>query len=47
MRPELRLQGGEKTAETLAEEVVLHLEQVGVIPVLDRTPKPRERMVEV
>jgi adenylylsulfate kinase len=46
-RPELRLEGGEKPAETLADEVVLHLEQVGVIPALDRSQNYREGMVEV
>lgn len=30
-RPELRLDGGNKDADTLAEEVIAHLERVGVI----------------
>ncbi|KKC03098.1 adenylyl-sulfate kinase [Mycobacterium nebraskense] len=36
LRPELRLEGGTKDADTLAEEVVSHLERAGVIPA--RTP---------
>ncbi len=34
--PELRLQGGKKDADTLAGEVVFHLEKVGIIPALAR-----------
>lgn len=30
--PELRLEGGQKDAETLADEVISHLERVGIIP---------------
>ncbi|OBH11539.1 adenylyl-sulfate kinase [Mycobacterium sp. E1747] len=36
-QPELRLEGGAKDADTLAEEVIAHLEQVGVIPALARS----------
>jgi len=32
LRPELRLDGGKKDAASLADEVVLHLETVGIIP---------------
>jgi adenylylsulfate kinase len=32
LRPELRLEGGTKDPDTLAEEVVSHLENAGVIP---------------
>jgi adenylylsulfate kinase len=35
--PELRLDGGAKSADTLADEVIAHLEKVGVIPVLTRS----------
>lgn len=31
-QPELRLEGGQKDADTLAEEVISHLEQAGIIP---------------
>lgn len=34
VRPELRLEGGKKDADTLADEVIAHLEKVGVIPAL-------------
>ncbi|OBH80665.1 adenylyl-sulfate kinase [Mycobacterium scrofulaceum] len=37
VEPELRLEGGAKDADTLAEEVIAHLEKVGVIPVLARS----------
>ncbi|BBZ42867.1 adenylyl-sulfate kinase [Mycobacterium parmense] len=47
MQPELRLEGGQKDADTLAAEVVAHLERVGVIPALDRSHDAREGMVEV
>lgn len=36
-QPELRLEGGQKDADTLAEEVIAHLEKVGVIPALARS----------
>ncbi|HTX95073.1 MAG TPA: adenylyl-sulfate kinase [Mycobacterium sp.] len=32
LQPELRLDGGQKEADTLADEVVSHLEKTGVIP---------------
>lgn len=32
LQPELRLEGGKKDADTLADEVIAHLEQAGVIP---------------
>lgn len=35
-QPELRLEGGDKDARALAQEVICHLENVGVIPALDR-----------
>ncbi|OJZ64547.1 adenylyl-sulfate kinase [Mycobacterium paraffinicum] len=37
VQPELRLEGGAKDADTLAEEVIAHLEKVGVIPALARS----------
>ncbi|OBH87610.1 adenylyl-sulfate kinase [Mycobacterium sp. E2989] len=37
VQPELRLEGGQKDADTLAEEVIAHLEKVGVIPALARS----------
>lgn len=37
VEPELRLEGGVKDADTLAEEVIAHLEKVGVIPALARS----------
>lgn len=37
VEPELRLEGGAKDADTLAEEVIAHLEKVGVIPALARS----------
>lgn len=36
LKPELRLEGGKKDADTLAEEVVSHLEKAGVIPAVAR-----------
>jgi adenylylsulfate kinase len=36
LQAELRLEGGQKDAETLAEEVVSHLEEAGVIPAAAR-----------
>ncbi len=47
LKPELRLEGGKKDADTLAEEVVSHLEKAGVIPALARCQDTREGMVEV
>ncbi|OBG68210.1 MULTISPECIES: adenylyl-sulfate kinase [unclassified Mycobacterium] len=40
VEPELRLEGGAKDADTLAEEVIAHLEKVGVIPALARSQEP-------
>ncbi|OBH17628.1 MULTISPECIES: adenylyl-sulfate kinase [unclassified Mycobacterium] len=37
VQPELRLAGGQKDADTLAEEVIAHLEKVGVVPALARS----------
>ncbi|WP_374024902.1 adenylyl-sulfate kinase [Mycobacterium sp. HNNTM2301] len=37
VQPELRLEGGAKDADTLADEVIAHLEKVGVIPALARS----------
>ncbi|AXN46185.1 Adenylyl-sulfate kinase [Mycobacterium marinum] len=45
--PELRLEGGMKDAETLADEVISYLEKVGVIPALARCGTAREGSVEV
>jgi adenylylsulfate kinase len=36
VNPELRLEGSKKDADSLAEEVVIHLEKVGIIPALAR-----------
>ena len=46
-KPELRLEGGTKDADTLATEVVSYLEKAGVIPALDRSQGTRQGMVEV
>lgn len=35
-RPELRLEGGTKDADTLADEVIAHLERAGIIRALHR-----------
>jgi adenylylsulfate kinase len=45
--PELRLEGGKKDPDTLADEVILHLEKAGVIPALARYQNTRKGMVEV
>lgn len=47
LQPELHLDGGSKDADTLAEEVISHLEVAGVIPAADRCQDTREGMVEV
>lgn len=47
VRPELRLEGGTKDADTLATEVVSYLEKAGVIPAVDRSPATRQGMVGV
>lgn len=46
-KPELRLEGGAKDADTLATEVVSYLEKAGVIPAHSRRQNSREGMVEV
>lgn len=46
-QPELRLEGGDKAADTLAEEVVSYLERAGVIPAVERSQSARQGMVEV
>lgn len=38
LQPELRVEGGQKDADTLADEVISHLQETGVIPVLDPSP---------
>lgn len=47
LRPELRLEGGKKDADTLADDVISHLEEAGVIPARSRRQKTREGMAEV
>lgn len=47
LKPELRLEGGKKDADTLAEEVVSHLVEAGVIPSLARRQNTGEGMVKV
>ncbi len=47
LKPELRLEGGKKDADTLAEEVVSHLVKAGVIPSLARCQNTGEGMVKV
>ncbi len=47
LRPELRIEGGKKDADTLADDVVCHLEWAGVIPAVARSENSREGMVEV
>jgi adenylylsulfate kinase len=47
LQPELRVEGGTKDADTLADEVVSHLERSGVIPAPARSRDSREGMVEV
>lgn len=46
-KPELRLEGGMKDADTLAKEVVCYLEKAGVIPALGRSQSAGQGMVEV
>lgn len=46
-QPELRLDGGNKDARTLAQEVIFHLERAGIIPAIDRSRGARKGMVEV
>ncbi|OBF07064.1 adenylyl-sulfate kinase [Mycobacterium sp. 852002-10029_SCH5224772] len=45
-QPELRLDGGTKDADTLADEVIAHLQRVGVIETPDRDHDGRERNLE-
>jgi adenylylsulfate kinase len=45
LQPELRLEGGNKDADTLAEEVIAHLERAGVISTSARNQDARERAV--
>ncbi|MGB8391982.1 adenylyl-sulfate kinase [Mycobacterium sp.] len=47
LQPELRIDGGKKDADTLAEEVISHLEKAGVIPAVVRSNGIRPGMVEV
>ncbi len=47
LRPELRVEGGQKDADTLADEVISHLEQTSVIPALAPNENEREGMIEV
>jgi len=42
VKPELHLEAGAKDADTLAEEVISHLEEVGIIPALARSGGPWE-----
>ena len=46
LQPELRVEGGKRDADMLADEVISHLEETGVIPVAARSQKSREGMVE-
>jgi adenylylsulfate kinase len=45
-KPELRLEGGAKDADALAEEVIAHLEKLGIIPAPARSGGPLERSAE-
>ncbi len=47
LQPELRIDGGKKDADTLAEEVISHLEKAGIIPAVVRSNGIRQGMVEV
>jgi adenylylsulfate kinase len=47
LHPELRVEGGKTDADTLAGEVVSHLERAGVIPAPAASRNSREGMVEV
>lgn len=46
LKPELRLEGGAKDADALAEEVIAYLERVGIIPALVRSGGPLEGSAE-
>ncbi|CPR09470.1 adenylylsulfate kinase [Mycobacterium bohemicum DSM 44277] len=46
LQPELRVEGGQKDADTLADEVISHLQETGVIPVLGPSPHSPEPMVK-
>lgn len=46
-QPELRVEGGRKPADKLADEVISHLEATGVIPVLTSGQNSRDGMVGV
>lgn len=45
-KPELRLEGATKDADMLAEEVISHLEKLGIIPALARSGGPLEGSAE-
>lgn len=47
LQPELRVEGGKKDADALADDVISHLEATGVIPVPAPSENSREGMVEV
>jgi adenylylsulfate kinase len=47
LRPELRVDGGRKDPDTLADEVIAHLEKAGVIPAPVRSHNARGGMVGV
>ncbi len=47
LEAELRLEGGKKDADWLADEVISHLEKVGVVPALARCVGSREGSAEV
>lgn len=47
LKPELRLEGDKKDSDSLADEVVAHLENVGVIPVRARSGQFMGRRAEV
>ncbi len=47
LQPELRVDGGHKDADALADEVISHLEEAGVIFVSAASRNSREGMVEV
>ncbi len=47
LQPELRVEGGQKAADVLADEVISHLEATGVIPVLIPGKSFRDGIVDV